>query len=70
MQKDTSNLIRAKEIQAMLNCSKPYAYSILNQFHRVTLSTTAKRPPVAILRVDFDKWLSDLKTNAVGGVND
>jgi hypothetical protein len=56
---DKSTIIRANEIQSILNCSKQYAYTVLNQLPRITLSFTAERSPRGALRSDFDKWLRD-----------
>lgn len=53
--------IRAPEIQKTLNCSKQYAYNIMNMLNPVSLAYTSKQPPKAVLRSDFKKWLSDNK---------
>ena len=67
MLQNDSNIIRAKEIQALLNCSKQYAYDVLNTLPKISLATTAKQPPRACLRADFDLWLSAIKA---GDAND
>ncbi len=70
MSLNDKSTIRAAEIQAILRCSKSYAYRLLNQLPRITLAFTADRPPRACLKVDFDKWLSDHNIVVKGGVND
>jgi hypothetical protein len=65
-QLDTPTLIRATEIQSILNCSRQYAYTVLNQLPRINLCFTATRPPRACLRSDFNTWLAD-NNIVVGG---
>jgi hypothetical protein len=63
-QNDTpANIIRAREVQLILNCSKQYAYDVLNSLPKISLATTAKQPPRGCLRTDFEKWLLDLQTS-------
>lgn len=63
---DTPTIIRAKEVQSILKCSKQYAYDVLNTLPKISLATTAKQPPRACLRSDFNTWLAD-NNIVVGG---
>lgn len=69
MKNDTPTTIRATEIQSTLNCSKQYAYDVLKQLPTINLSLTAKQPPKAAYRIDFERWLSD-NNIVVGGMNE